>query len=484
LLPASSTPPRASRSARLLCIAVALASGACADVPSAPLAAPATRFSSTPGFTQTVTLPLQDDGSTPNFEGLTGIVVPRTGRYRLTGTGAITVSANPATQAACPLGYNPERVGTYGAGGNNLPYNFGRILLRQRFTNGSTSRVLPFTVVDENTITYEADLTAGSEIYAFRQIPGASTICPGSAGKYLEVYLYSGSQQVTVQEISQEPDAALVLECNGAPGSASVVRGGNLKCVARTEPAGAAITNTAWTFSGPSNGPPVSGPAGQTAWEGTMAIGGTVKVTGQVNGKAQTASVAVTVTPRPWRDELPAHAFVTCPAPGVTGCHLHNPPRYDHDFGVTTILPGWRARTASVITTGPNTGWVFLAGTQRKLEFSNFRTELNAVLNDPRDPVFRGGCTASNVGAWIRAHEALHVQRMQATVNQQKMNPRLERVVEFGKERFDRQERRAEAAIRSILADFGDADHSESYGPDPCTLPTSPNPSKPPTASS
>ena len=484
MLSPSSTPSRAGRSARLLCLVAALVSAACADSPSTPIDATASaRFSTSPGFTQTVQLPLREDGSTGNFEGLTGIVVPRTGKYRLRGEGSITASANPAAQAACPLGFNPDREGTYGAGGLNEPYHFGRVFIRQRFANGSLSRYLAHRTVTETTIEYEVTLSAGSEIYAFRQIPGASIICKATGGVYLEVYLYSGSQQLTIEEIVEEKDATLVLECNGVRGSASVVRGGNVKCVAKTEPEGGTISNTAWSFAGPSGTPPVNGPAGQTQWEGPMAVGGTVQVTGQVNGKAQTASVAVTVTPRPWRDELPAHTIVTCPAPGVAGCHISNPPRYDHDFGLTTIRPVWRPRTPSVITTGPNTGWVFLAGQLRRLEFTNFRTELNPVLNDPRNRIFRGGCTAANVGAWIRAHEALHVQRMQSRVDQQRMNSRLESVAEFGLDRFTRQARRAEAEVRSILADFGDRDHSETYGADPCNLPTAPNPPQDPTAS-
>lgn len=459
-----------------------LVSAACADSPSAPVNAPAPRFSTSPGFTQTVTLPGRDDGSAPSFSGLTGIVVPRTGKYRIRATGSITVTVNPAAQAACPLGFQAPMVGTYGAGAANLPYYFGRVFVRQRFASGFLARALTPTVADDNAIEYEADLTAGSEIYASRQIPGASLICAATNGKYLEVYLYSGSQQLTVEEIAQQQDATLVLECNGARGSVSVVRGSDLKCVAKTEPEGAAISNAAWTFTGPSSAPPVTGPAGQTEWGGTMAIGGTVTLSGQVNGKAQTANVSVTVTPRPWRDELPAHADVTCPAPGVK-CYLHNPPRYDHDFGVTTIRPDWKERTPAPITTGPNTGWVYLAGQEPRLGFSNFQTQFNSVLNDPHNPIFSGGCTASNVGAWIHAHEALHVQRMQATVNQQRMNPRLERVVEFGMDRFTRSERKAEAAVNFILSDFGDKDHSESYPADPCNLPTSPNPAHDPTAS-
>lgn len=476
MLPASSTPPRAGRSARLLCLALGVVSAACADSPSAPVKAPAPRFSTSPGFTQTVSLPLREDGSTGNFEGLTGIVIPRTGKYRLRGTGAITASPNPAAQKACPLGFNADRAGTYGAGADNQPYYFGRILLRQRFANGSLSRTLPYRVIDENTIEYEVGLSAGSQIHAFRQIPGASIICKATGGKYLEEYLYSGSQQLTIEEIVEEVDATLVLECNGVRGTTSVVRGGDLKCVAKTEPEGAAISNTAWTFTGPAKAPPVNGPAGQTEWAGPMAIGGTVQVAGQVNGKAQTASVAVTVTPRPWRDELPAHTTVFCPAPGVTDCHLRNPPRYDRDFGITMIRTLWKPVTPLVIATGPNTGWVFDAGQQRRLGFANLRTELNVVLNDPRNRVFRGSCTAANVGTWIRDHEAQHVQKMQSTVDQQRMNSRLERVVEFGLDRFTRQASRAEAAVNSILADFGDKDHSDKYGPNPCDLPTAENP--------
>lgn len=483
LRPSPPTPPRAARSARLLCLLALASAAACADSPSAPAEAPAARFSTSTGFTKTVQLPPAEDGSTGTFEGLTGIVIPRTGKYRLRGEGSITASPNPAAEAACPLGWNPDRQGTYGAGGLNEPYHFGRIQVRQRFANGSNGRYLTPRAVTETTIEYEADLTAGSEIYVYRGIPGASVICSGTGGVFLEVYLYSGSQQLTIEEIVPQQDATLVLECNNARGSASVVRGSNLKCVAKTEPAGATISGTAWTFTGPSGTPSVTGPAGQTQWEGPMAVGGTVQVTGQVNGKGQSASVAVTVTPRPWRDELPAHAIVTCPAPGVTGCHLRNPPRYDHDFGVTTIRPVWRPRTPSEITAGPNTGWFYIAGQLPRLEFTNFRTELNPVLNDPRNRVFRGGCTAANVGSWIRAHEALHVQRMQASANRQRMNSRFERVAEFGRDRFTRQARRAEAEVRSILADFGDMDHSEPYGEDPCDLPTEPNPPKAPTAS-
>ena len=102
---------------------------------------------------------------------------------------------------------------------------------------------------------------------------------------------------------------------------------------------------------------------------------------------------------------------------------------------------------------------------------------LNAVLQDPDNRLFRGGCSVGRVTQWITDHENVHVRKIRRAIDQQRMNPELEDVVALSDADFQRELRRADARIVRLLSDIGDGDHSDNdYPADPCNLNLRPNP--------
>lgn len=482
-----SLPSRARRNipGRLACmlplLGLSLAAASCADdltQPAQPNASPLASHAGH-GFHAQYSIPIAPD----SYQGRdrvpwtnTGIVIPRTGRYRLRVQGAVTLTANPAWPGPCSLAgpVMQEHLGDWGPAGR-----YPRIdsPLRVRFAAHQPSIWHPgfwYTVVNPTTVETEQLLRAGSSIWVMRTGMGVYVYC--GAGTETAMYLLSGSQVLTVEEI--QPEGRLVLECNGARQSVSVQRGANVDCTARAEPEGAAVTDARWTFQDArGDGPQITGPAGQNGWSGPMVVGGTITLTAKVNGAEQSATAAVTVTPRTWRDSLPAQRTVYCPAAGVSTCPLPPRPRYAMDLGQTALGPGRFALPQAGVQSGPNTGWHYIPGEQGPIRFTRLVTYLHSELQNPRSSLFRGACSASQVTGWITEHENVHVRKFRQAIARQRMNPELEEVVAYGPADMQREMRRANARIVRLLSDLGDGDHSDNdYPAEPCDLPVAQNP--------
>jgi hypothetical protein len=478
--------PDASRVRGMAALALAVLAAACADAPTqAPASAPSPLMQgSSGGFRAEWTFPLPENSypgrlsSTP-----TSIVVPRTGLYRVRVQGTVTVVNNPEYPGPCDVdGVPTAALGTFGPMGWLTPAPFRQRVMVARVNTepiGFHGYNLGLAEVNSQTIEREVYLPAGQQLHAdWTGYPGVvSCSTPDGAGATIPYYLFSGGFTLTVTEVVQQ-QATLVLECNGARGAVSVERGAALDCQAKAEPEGAVVTDARWTFQDtPGDGPAITGPAGQNAWSGPMVVGGTINLAAKVNGQEQSATAAVTVTKRAWRDELPELRTVYCPAAGVARCLLQNPPVYDKDMGYTALGPGEFTVSGVLVQSGPNTGWHYIPGAQGPIRFTRFTTYLNVVLQDPDNRLFRGGCSATRVTQWIREHENVHVRKFQRAIDQQRMNPELDDVVAFSDTDFQRALRRANARIVSLLSDIGDGNHSDNdYPADPCNLPLRPNP--------
>jgi hypothetical protein len=477
--------PDASRVRGMAALALAVLAAACADAPtqsSAPAPAPLMQGSAG-GFRGEWQFPIPENSvpgrlnSTP-----TSIVVPRAGVYRVRVQGTVMVTNNPEYPGPCDVDGTPTAaLGTFGPQGFVTPF-------RQRVMQARVSTEpidfqgynLGLAAVDSQTIEREVYLAAGQQLHAdWTGYPGSvSCSSPDGLGATIAYYLFSGGFTLTVTEVVQQQPATLVLECNGARGAVSVERGASLSCAARTEPAGGQVTDARWTFRDTQgDGPAITGPAGQNTWSGPMVVGGTVTLAAKVNGDEQSATAAVTVTKRAWRDVLPERRTVHCPAAGVADCPLNVPLVHDMDVGQTRvrwrILPRGRR-----ITAGPNTGWNYFSGTEGALEFYDYFTYLNSELLNPRSRLFRGGCTQSNVTSWVIRHEDVHVGKISGYVDRNRLNPLVEEVVAYGDDAFRQARDRITARVRQMTSNLGDPKHQDNdYPPDPCNLGLRPNPS-------
>jgi hypothetical protein len=457
-----------------------LSAAACADMPTearTPIAGPLAQ-AAPGGFRQEYQFPLPANSGWPHFlaSTQTPIVIPRDGRYLVRVRGSVTMTLNPAYPGPCNVDGTPAVPGPGTFGPQGWTNQWRQRVMQARVNTepiGFYGYNLGLPEVDAQTVEGEVYFAAGQTLHVDWTGHGGTMWC----GVEVPYYLFTGGLTLSVTEVRENP-AALVLECNGVRGAVSVQREAALNCEAKTEPAGGEVTDARWSFRDAGGaGPPVAGPAGQNAWSGPMVVGGTITLAAKVNGAEQTATASVAVTPRTWRDSLPELRTVYCPAGGVSRCPLHNPPVYVKDLGQTTLAPGTFRLSGQAVQQGPNTGWHYLPGAQGPIRFTRFTMYLNSVLQDPRNRLFRGGCSAPRVTSWIVDHENVHVAKFRRAIAQQRLNPELEDVMAFTDADFQRQLRRADARITRLLSDIGDQDHSDSgYPADPCNLPLRDNP--------
>ncbi len=90
----------------------------------------------------------------------------------------------------------------------------------------------------------------------------------------------------------------LELECKGPSGSSTVTRGESATCTAKTRPTGASLTIQSWRFT--DGATTVDATMNGPEWYGTMVVGGSVTVTGSIDGRDQSATASITVAPRQW----------------------------------------------------------------------------------------------------------------------------------------------------------------------------------------
>lgn len=234
------------------------------------------------------------------------------------------------------------------------------------------------------------------------------------------MWVYGDYAGTTMFSARSEPvrvvTAKLILECTPNP----VTRGDEMNCTAKPDPSTARLSNVRWAFTD-IHGNNIPGPSGdQLKWGGVMVVGGTMKVSGEVDGAALTAEpVKVEVEARTgWRvsfppmpepersSELRYPPVATAGAPvaeGVFGKHV-----YPHYFPGSPIRGG----------TGPNQNWYFI---RAPLEVGPARILINPGLyaDDPFYRAQRGGIDENGYrrcdGAFMRgalqfviAHERRH----------------------------------------------------------------------------
>jgi len=169
--------------------------------------------------------------------------------------------------------------------------------------------------------------------------------------------------------------ATLKLECTG-----SVTRGEVATCTASVDPASTSFTITGWTFtpSGAGLSEIVREGDAATTWSGTMATGGTVKVSATVAGATQEASAAIQVIPR-----SPATLAVDYKITRLDPGGLRIRPTSEHDFGETGFLPQVNANTVEYVTEGPNAGLQFFKAVPVTMEITvSVNTAALAVGSD------------------------------------------------------------------------------------------------------
>ena len=203
--------------------------------------------------------------------------------------------------------------------------------------------VTPDSSVVEGTLA----VTGGGIIGVFRYSPGLyyyinhESNCRPVGNPVLEVFVRDEAPR-------QQPE--LRLTCTPA---GPVRRGDSVACVATAVPAGAVVSDLAWHFEDAA-GRVLAGPTGADSWGGTLVVGGTVKVSGKVDGAQADKSLAVAVTGRGWprlRVDVREQGHGDLPAPSaVTGpgdlAHTH--------VDVPATMP------VREIASGPNQGWAYL----------------------------------------------------------------------------------------------------------------------------
>jgi hypothetical protein len=290
-----------------------------------------------------------------------GIVVPRTGRYKLRVQGVVTAAANPAWPGTC-TGASPieqANLGDWGPAGR-FPNNGIDQPLRVRIFTGPVSSFHPgfnYTKIDDRTIETEVDLTAGSAVWVHRQELLGYVYC--GEGTETAMYVLSGSQILTVSEM-----ADATLECKGPNGSTTLERGQTVRCVARSSKPFRVLTRQA-TATGLtlSESPNTSHTAGtEHVWEGPAVASTQVQMVVEVtdNGatRQNTYSASFTVTPRNWPK-------LTLSAPSVTVGLRGRMQAYPSNGVLGNARPFIPVATMNALpvtrpATGPNTGLAFL----------------------------------------------------------------------------------------------------------------------------
>ena len=294
----------------------------------------------------------------------------------------------------------------------------------------------------------------------------------------------SRSDQVVTYMITPEPLAPpqqpkLVLTCSGDLGENRVTRGKEIACTASKDPASGAgeLKITGWSFEGRAR---TDGDVTSTRWSGIAVEGGTVSVTGTINGQtASPASASITVVDRNWGDVLRDARIAHEVCAKRTNTCLQTPPRQYQDLGKTHLPESEYTLPVKHVAEGPNSGWWFIAGERGPVILPQPTTYLHPELLDPGSGFYRSRiCISSQVLDWITNHERTHVEIGRMQLLQRPINPWLEKRRVFSPTSLpDRWYNEATRRVRRIVGDLMDPEHkAESrYQDAPCDLRLSQN---------
>ena len=259
------------------------------------------------------------------------------------GTVSFTVGTTAPLQFINPVGVGgaPPNVDWYFVPGDSVPLEYER--------TSQAWQVFSCWLKTTCTVTPPPNVNGRMQVVAY--VEGRLVI---GRSDYVRSACHSGAGGC-----NQEPK--LVLRCDGHTDADSVTRGNRMECTTSPEPTGAAVADVRWEFQD-AHGHVIPGPAGEMKWAGVMVVGGQMKVSGMVNGKPQTATLAVTVTARDWTGKI---TFPPEPQPEwVHGDPLKYPPTVAGD----TLADGTLGKTQYPLPepasgygegTGPNEGWYF-----------------------------------------------------------------------------------------------------------------------------
>ncbi|MBX6365416.1 MAG: hypothetical protein IRZ00_16220 [Gemmatimonadetes bacterium] len=171
------------------------------------------------------------------------------------------------------------------------------------------------------------------------------------------------AESPVVQVESPPPDSVPALTC-----PAQVERGAIAIC--QVAPPSASVIRWRVTAESVELGNPPDRVSSEREWSGPMVTSGTVSAVVQRGAGDTTLTAHIAVTPRPWTSSVPTVAdsvYVRCPGPTRTGdCPLLDPPQGTRDRGISQTTPRFDQiaveDSAREVTTGPNTGYSYLAG--------------------------------------------------------------------------------------------------------------------------
>ena len=175
-------------------------------------------------------------------------------------------------------------------------------------------------------------------------------------------------------------------------GPATVTRGETAKYTATVKPDGLEPTFS-WEFTdAEGDGLPIPGDTGtRNTWIGAMAVSGTVEVTASVNNEDFTKSLETTVQPREWEDTFPEPPMEPVDGYGT----LEQLPESAGDLG-HTVAPGTTGFTiptasasGSLITSGPNNGWVYIKNPPLGEDAWDMEIHISPALTNEDHPFYR-----------------------------------------------------------------------------------------------
>ncbi|HEX8673697.1 MAG TPA: hypothetical protein VF710_17510 [Longimicrobium sp.] len=318
----------------------------------------------------------------------TGIVVPRTGKYRLRVQGMITSTVNPAYPGTCDGGSPPEAedLGVWGPVGKNPEFGISSELRVRIFTQAVSSSHPGFNynVVDAATVETEQQLSAGTTVWVARNHLSGYVYC--GEGTETGMYSLSGSQVLTVTEI---PDA--VLECKGPSGENPIERGKRVRCaitpnkpykVVSRRAAGDGFTNSSLPDSSFAANVPY-------VWQGPAVTDTRVRMVlevtndnGSTDTKTYNAEYQVQARSWPKLQVNPPTVAVGLrdmqPYPPADGKGVLGNAQTELDTAKVLALP------LSLVQSGPNAGLIFVRDPWPAF---NFSIQLHpALYDDPANP--------------------------------------------------------------------------------------------------
>lgn len=314
----------------------------------------------------------------------TGIVVPRTGKYRLRVQGMVTSAANPAYPGTC-IGAgspDPDDIGSWGPPGKNPEFGTSSELRVSVFTQAVSSGHPGFNynTIDPATVETEQQLQAGSTVWVARNELSGYVYC--GAGTETGMYVLSGSQILTVTEL---PPATL--ECKGANGDTLVERGQTVRCALRSRNSFRVLTRRAsGTGFVVAEAPGTSHAAGtEHVWEGPAVATSQVEMVAEITENGTTTqgtyTASFTVKPRVWPKLHLDPPVVTI---GLRGPMTPYPNGVWGNGGPDMNQATLNAIPVTRPAAGPNTGVAFLTNPWPGVEFTIFLHP--AMYNNPGTP--------------------------------------------------------------------------------------------------